>query len=534
MNKSYFSISIVLMLSTVVAITSAYAKDMSSEEKNDFNKLISSLPKTVPSVVLWDKFQTPIRQQGNRNLCSIFALTAAVEARYKRDQNLNLDLSEQYFWHMYKSTGIKYPTKLNYENQSSIWGGGTAHAVSLAHPYDIPEEKYAPYKNTTQMKAIKSSIPGLSNFSADPTQDKIDAFEYSPNYIPNDAIQNAIYGVEKYTLLDKATVRSPARMEKILASGNEVVTQMTLNWKKNPTTKVYEYKKLNGSRSHVFLIVGYDQKNQIYYVKNSWGESGFIKMSYDTLNKNGLMGSIVNKVTNPKYPRLNGRLVGKWKMDHDGWKGDLIIRRAPSPDQPATRLGHYINSKGERNTVDGKVIDQGRGIEFTLSKDENNAPGTMSGQMFFIDIYSGDVRYASGSTIWNNNPFGIFATRTDEKAPASGSFNVDEWRGECQMNHDGWAGTLFIDGLKAVYSDNTKTKIKGWQINASYTTRNGDYKTVTGEISASTPHALDLKIQFSSSNNQSFNLHYHTRDNDLFSGYTYWAGMRFGVHGFKR
>src|SRR5262245_19262897 len=47
--------------------------------------------------------QTPIRDQGGRDTCTVFAMTAAIEAAYKRLYGLNLDLSEQYFNHVQKA-----------------------------------------------------------------------------------------------------------------------------------------------------------------------------------------------------------------------------------------------------------------------------------------------------------------------------------------------------------------------------------------------------------------------------------------------
>ena len=491
-----------------------------------------------PTQVLWDEYQTPIRNQRNRNTCSIFAMTAALEARYMRDYNLSLDLSEQYFWHVYKSTGVSHPKTYQYENQSSYWGGGNAHGVVSASTYAVPLEIYAPYKDGGQMNQIRQSIPAAGDLQwrSDPaqntvTQDQVDAFEYSTKYIPTVARQHARYGIQDYILLNGADTQDPSKLECYLAEGNEVIVNVNLKWRRNTTTGIDEYDPNSAGGWHVFVLVGYDHNQEFFYVKNSWGESGFRKVHYDLMRFASNGGSVISEVTPPTQPRANGRFIGVWNMDHDGWKGKLTIRRAPKLGDPATRLGHYKKPDGTKYAVNGLAIDQGRGIQFTVHTSEYNDLGQMSGQMYYADIYSWDVNYASGYTDYYGTPFGLFLTRHDHIAPYGNNFHRGKWIGSWDMNHDGWRGTLHITNVYPTYQFSFPSWTIRWNILGSYEDLAGSIKNVSGSLTPGREHELKMNVQFSASNHQPFTLYYHTWDEDFFSGFTHWGGHRFGAHG---
>lgn len=360
---------------------------------------------SLPSQVLWDEFQTGIRNQSSRNTCSGFAMVAAIEARYKRDYGLDLDLSEQFFWHCYKSTGISYPPKtFKYENQSSFWGGGNSQGVKHAVNFSIPLEEHCPYLSGSAMTALKNQIPaaGGLQWKGDPalntvTQDEVDAFEYSPPlYIPHSARQNAKYGIKSYQLFSPAEIRDTSNLERLLAWGNEVIVDANLKWKTNPpSTGVREYDSTVSGGYHVFLVVGYDRDQQVFYIKNSWNEPGLIRVNYEFAENCFSHGSIVTSVTDPKTPNRKNRAIGKWNMNHDGWKGSLTIRRFSKEDNQITRLGHYKASDGSLKAINGNFIYDGSGIQFYLTDGENTDPTVQTGQQFTINVYSWDITKAA-------------------------------------------------------------------------------------------------------------------------------------------
>ncbi len=301
--------------------------------KNKIKGFLDPLfPTGTPSKVVWASFQTPIKNQQDRDTCSCFAMVAAIEARYKRDLGLSLDLSEQFFWHMYKSSSLDYPRRYYYENQSSYWGGGNSGGVQSAANFAIPMETDCSYLDGGGMNTLRISIPaaGDLNWQDDPaannvTQLEVDSFEYSPKYISDAARQNAKYGILSYQLLAFNEWQTSANLEKYISSGHEIIMDMNL-FTKTDENGIWQYDQTAGGNSHCILLVGYDRQAQVFYIKNSWGASDFDRISYDCAAKCFTGGSIVTGVRNPKSPCLKGKAVGYWHMDLD--------RQPGHPDHP--------------------------------------------------------------------------------------------------------------------------------------------------------------------------------------------------------
>uniref|UniRef100_UPI001E4E659C C1 family peptidase n=1 Tax=Mangrovimonas sp. TPBH4 TaxID=1645914 RepID=UPI001E4E659C len=522
-NKSYFDKKI----------------SLSKHELDKKSKLIKDKKKNYlffqsPESVVWDEFQTAIRNQKNRNTCSAFAMVAAIESRYMRDYGLNLDLSEQFFWHCYKSTGLSFPKYYQYENQSSFWGGGNSQGISQAVNFAIPLESDCPYLNKTEMAIIRDQIPeaGQLNWKSAPTentvtQEEIDAFEYSTLYISNDARQKAKYGVQSYLLFGAETVSNSTNLEWLIAWGYEVIVDANLKWKTNPISGIREFDPNSDGGWHVFLVVGYDRVDKVFYVKNSWGEGGLIRVTYEFAENCFNCGSVVTAVTDPEKPTLKTRAIGFWHMNHDGWKGKLVIRRFTNENNDITRLGHYHTSDGLIKAINGKFIHAGQGIQFSLTENKDTNPTIQQGQKFTMDIYSWDIKQAAGNTTWNNIPYGSYMNRSTFHSAYGKDFDPLKWKGNWLMNHDGWKGSLNISEVK-------KIPLFGWIVFGEYTTSEGSQKPILGFLNSSHSHVFRFTINFSEENNQSFIIHFHNWSSDLASGYTFWNGKRFGAVMFKK
>jgi len=486
-------------------------------------------PFPLPNKVLWDQFQTPIRNQKNRNTCAGFAMVAAIEARYLRDYDLELNLSEQFFWHCYKSTSLAYPRKYLYENQSSIWGGGSSHGVSIASNFSIPLESDCPYLDASEMQLIKEQIPesGQLSYSSDPainsvTQDQVDAFEYSPLYIPHAARQKTLYGISEYALLEKADVTNVNVLETILSWGFEVIVSARLKWKSNSQTGIREYDANSNGGAHIFLIVGYDKNENVLFIKNSWGEQGFIKVTYEFEENCFSSGSVITKVTHPDYPTRKERYIGKWAMSHDGWPGELVVRRYSEQANEVTRLGHYDDRTGKIMSANGNYIDENTGIMFSLIDDPDSDPTATNGQQFHVNVFSWDIKQAAGHTTWQSSPFGTYLNREQFAIVSGSNFEISKWVGIWDMNHDGWIGELNITGV--FDSPHGLTYVAG-----SYKTQNDDLISIFGIVDPTHNHIIHIAIPFSDQNTQSFVMHFHTWTENIASGYTFWGGKRFGA-----
>lgn len=493
---------------------------------------------SIPTEVIWRQYQTPIKNQQDRNTCSGFAMVAAIEARYMRDFGLELDLSEQFFWHCYKSTSLDYPRHYHYENQSSYWGGGGSHGVVQAVNFAIPLEKACPYLDKEQMQTLLKEIPAAgklewnSNLAKNTvTQDQVDAFEYSPLYISEHARQVAAYGASSYRLFDQNFVRNMTDMEFLIASGHEVMVDAVLKWKQD-SKGVFQYDPtVTTNPVHVFLVVGYDRSQQIFYIKSSWGGTDFIRVSYGFAQKCFLSGATVTAVTPPGQFNPKARAIGRWQLEYNGVRATLIIRRYTDEHNKITRLGHLKAPGGSPLAVNGAFLDGNRGILFHLTNGDDTDPCINQGQLFAMDIFSKDVSKAAGYTDINGTPFGSYMSTGNIHANYASGFKPEWWVGQWSMDHDGWLGKLAIKHLETV-------KIPSLQFGLNILTgeyRGSDNKPIPffGYLDPRHPHILRFTLVFSEHNHQPFELYFQTHTSNLCSGVTFWNGYRFGAVAIK-
>ena len=101
-------------------------------------------------------------------------------------------------------------------------------------------------------------------------------------------------------------------------------------------------------------------------------------------------------------------------MDHDGWRGDLIIRRFTNfgrTDLEPTKLGDYFRD-GSRYDVNGSVSDDGSTMTFWVADTTNcTQPGSEVGQRFFARFCANDLNNAAGVTEFDGIEYGVRLSR---------------------------------------------------------------------------------------------------------------------------
>jgi hypothetical protein len=274
---------------------------------------------------------------------------------------------------------------------------------------------------------------------------------------------------------------------------------------------------------HCWLIVGFDRNRRMYTIKNSWGEGQFIEVSYDDPHWPVLGGRyVIDVAVVDAPPQAEANWIGNWNVDHDGWRGQLVIRRTTdfrSNQGNPTKLGNYYRD-GQRHDVNGVTVQGGQGLHFWIADGTQRIqPGSPSGQEFTGYFFSWDPANAAGRTTWNGIPFGVSLSRDVLPGTNTQGFVANDWIGTWAMNHDGWRGTLEImaaQPLSAIY-------------------RSGDGRTlnVTGSV-GDHPHLLNITVPFAPDNIQKFQLLAHTWEKSVFSGLTQWAGFDFGVQGHRQ
>ena len=404
-------------------------------------------------------WQTPIKNQGKRDTCYAFAFTAGLEAAYRHKYGKIVDgkyqgpqwiLSEEFLIHVTKSTLLNRPQTYLFENPSSYWEGvlgvvGYPMMISVLSEqmmnYRVPESQYAPYlaldnpapnapAGLTQIAnanncsivgtlaekwvdsptAINSdgSVPG-GNCA---TQRAVDACEYTPNYIPSAASQNARFGVSfVYTApdgtqqpgakaLSKAQMSDTNLLEALVFEGHEIVAELYLNWKRGEqigtpfqSTPLWDYDATANGGGHNMLVVGYDRSDPspsrwYFIMKNSWGGDKYYFVSYPFM-QNATRGGVVildvvdPHVDQPVSPARGGAWLGIWPVHRSAQSdldGTLVIRRTFDPNVPvqpkpgtSLPLGEYDRAEGSSGQPLIGYLSSDSTIVFHVDPDKKGA-----------------------------------------------------------------------------------------------------------------------------------------------------------------
>lgn len=223
-----------------------------TSEEEEAPVLSVELQATLPATLDWRSYNglnyvTPVRNQGNCGSCWAFGTTAALEA-VKNIQNntpgYDLNLAEQIL--------------VSCSGAGSCSGGYSSSASNYIRDTGLPFESVLPYT------ATNGTCPTSTDW-------KISAYRiYSWAYV---------------------TTTSPAVdvIKTALATYGPLPTRMAVYSDfQYYKSGVYSYTTGSYLGLHAITIIGYDDVNQCFIVKNSWGtgwgEAGFFRIAYSELN----------------------------------------------------------------------------------------------------------------------------------------------------------------------------------------------------------------------------------------------------------
>lgn len=220
----------------------------------------------VPSTFDWrnidgngKSYVTPIRNQSSCGSCWAFAAAAGLESYTLMTQNMpnfNLDLAEQIL--------------ISCQNSDGCSGGWPSQASAYIKSIGLPLETCFPYT------AYDAQDGGNSVYCSEACLDW----------------QNSTYKILDY---GSVSFSVSAIKDALVNSGPLVTTFNVYSDFYSYNGGVYEYTTGTIEGGHAVLIVGYDDVNQCFIVKNSWGsgwgEAGYFNIAYSELSSPIYFGS---------------------------------------------------------------------------------------------------------------------------------------------------------------------------------------------------------------------------------------------------
>jgi C1A family cysteine protease len=260
---------------TVSAFASYYAQDeIVSEETGGAD--MAGLPPRVDHRAN----QSSVKSQGGRGTCVAHASMAVLEAY----SHIPDDLSEQL-------AHYKFNTFLNRDHDQDAGLRTTDAAPFLARSDGrvCVEEKW-PY------------VPDQSTINQMVTQGT-----YGP---PSAALSDQTYGIAAYKIIPDGgltgeSIKNTRYLETLLHQGYDIVIGTWVSWNDEDNDGILDpvldsNGKPIGRGGHAMLVVGYDQPNQYFIVKNSWdttwGHDGYAFFHYDLIRSCFKYGFVVHGV----------------------------------------------------------------------------------------------------------------------------------------------------------------------------------------------------------------------------------------------
>jgi C1A family cysteine protease len=226
--------------------------------------------------------QSAIRWQGGRNTCVAHAVAAALEAT----PNVDTDLSEEYLFHEFMLD----------EHNDCCSGPGlrTIDAADYLAHIDIPDESFWKYDQDPPNCGSSDSC-ALPHHEVPNHLDQARRWKVTSTEIITD---NGVTG---------ASIRNPAYLEALIASGYDVVFGTFVAWDDSKAKQVLDVvidpdtnKPFETNAGHAMLICGYNRNGGYFIAKNSWdkdwGHDGYAYLSYDYVRTYAKYGFIITGI----------------------------------------------------------------------------------------------------------------------------------------------------------------------------------------------------------------------------------------------
>lgn len=467
-------------------------------------------------------FQTGFRNQGDRDTCTVFAVTAAVEAAYRHRYGLTLDLSEQFLHHAQKSHWLNAAALLPArEIQPETNGGGNVPwQFAVLERWGIPRESTLPYIGSAEYQNL-AGWTSPNPTAIDNDQRALDDFMLASSpltlqtpstlvttVLPQAALEDARYRPTSVKAASWSDLLSVAWFKSELLAGREIAFDAVLDGAPPPNGGVWSPGS-GATYAHAMLIVGFDDSTQSFWVKNQWGSGRFERFSYSWVTSGKVVSAetilAVADPTTPFRAAQNPHLfLGRWNLDFDGWHGSLDLYRLPGSDH---RMGTYWGPDGVPRRANGWI--SGNRLDLYIDWNNPNASPSSAGGNRFI-LYAYDAEHGTMAGLMRDTG-GNSWTATAQKGQWLGGvprypwLSRDSYSGRWELDTDGTKGTLAIDCTSA------------GQISGTFTTASAVVYPVTGATTAD-PRVFSFVIQDGSASWPSYSGYLNGHELGIMSG----------------
>lgn len=232
--------------------------------------VIFSVPQNVFSGQYLDLRQslTPVKHQGQRNTCSVFAATALMEYLLKLETGRNVDLSESYnYWAAKKYSLTTDALRQKYKHRDGLAGflavDAYRHGSMLEWDWAYEEKNWFQLKDR-RCQTVNNQFATECYTGTPPKGAKCLRYGISPIYIPRHEIGRFILKYKK-----------PVIMNVLWCDG--AIDSRTGRIRMPTSTEIEAARERNCG--HVITLVGYEAKTEQLIFRNSygptWGTKGY-------------------------------------------------------------------------------------------------------------------------------------------------------------------------------------------------------------------------------------------------------------------
>ena len=232
----------------------------------------------LPRVVDLKGDLTSVKNQASRGTCTFFSTTALLEATVKKDQNIEVNLSEEYMNYAAKSQGYFSNTE----------GSAVQYNLAAIKAKGLLLERDYSYQPSWFDKALP-----CEKYKADGDGVPTECYTHKT---PDKSILKKVISAENITFT--GAQKNTNDIIRFLAEEKRPLTlSLPVNFKGWPDTgDVFHNESLRQEcllpnsecGGHSVLLTGYDLDKKVFFFKNSWGESwgknGFGTLTFESLD----------------------------------------------------------------------------------------------------------------------------------------------------------------------------------------------------------------------------------------------------------